>query len=281
MACSNCSVIISNIQGTPTNYKVRFITGSQDVTVDGTQVNPIFENISKSDINNGLEIYVGGPNDGTAYAQFWNGNDITIRFENYFNSECYRDFTVTCVPEVASTTTAAADCCLETQWKLATHGFFVVGHDRTANVPYDSSPLYGVTTTGFAPGIPPNAYIQTLNPSGEAIDSESFGSTYSGGRLCFDPIEPDPDVTITPVSWNIRLRNGTTFVDAYGDSTGATQSTLVGYNIIPAGGIGGIQMTRAFAVPTDNKVTYVDPNGNCYTGNLLSSGGLTTLQLTA
>jgi hypothetical protein len=45
--------------------------------------------------------------------------------------------------------------------------------------------------------------------------------------------------------------------------------------------IGGIQMTRAFAGATDNKVTYVDPNGNCYTGNLASGGGLTDLQLTA
>ena len=277
MSCQNCTVNISFIRGTPTNYKVRFLTGGQDVSIDGTQVNPIRDNISKEDINNGLSIYVGGPNDGTDYAQFWDGTTLTIRFENFYNSDCYKDFVVECTPET-TTTTVVADCCLETQWKFATHGFYFNNHNSEEG-PYESAQLFGVTTLGFAPGIGPTAYIQTILPSGEGISTESYGDGgVGGGRLCMDPIVENPLTVLSdPAVYTVFLQDGVTLVDAYGDPTFADQANLQGKESLSPGPVGTIQMRRDFADQSNRKVVYVDPHGVCYTGTLLAGGGLAFL----
>lgn len=276
MSCSNCEVRISQIRGTPTNYKVHFINGGENVEIDGTVVNPIYENISKADINNGINIYVGGPEDTTGYAQFWDGNDITIRFENFFNADCYRDFTVSCTPET-TTTVAATDCCLESQFKFATHGYYFVDHDASQGN-YDSPQLFGVTTRGFAPGTDPNRYTQTLQADGEGVLTENYGTDFAGGRLCLDPIISDvSDVLVTPYSYNIICQKGTTFVDAYGDATYADQSNWLGYTTLtPGSPCGNIQLARDFA-GSDRRVVYVNPNGECYSGTLPAGGGISIL----
>lgn len=277
MACQNCTVNISHIRGTPSNYKVRFLDGTASLTLEGTQVQPIYDNISKDDINNGISVYVGGPNDGSEYAQFWDGNNLTIRFENFYNSDCYRDFVVTCVPET-TTTTVVADCCLETQWKFATHGFYFNNHDSSQG-DYESAQLFGVTTLGFAPGIPPTGYSQTIEPDGEGISTENYGTGgVGGGRLCMDPIEPNILTVLSdPAVYTIMLQDGTNFVDAYGDSTFVDQANLLGKSSMTAGPVGTIQMRRDFADQANRKIVYVTPHGDCFTGVLASGGGIAIL----
>lgn len=246
MACENCTVVVTNIVGTPTEYRVKFAGGDEAV---------IAERITAQDIRTtGLSITVGGPGH-SSLGQYWSGNDITIRFENYYNSECFKLETWSCEP-VVTTTTPSVDCCDGFPYTIATTGTFD---------PQD--PLAGFQTFGFAVG----TFRQTLDPDGEGWTVDSPGT----GKICFDNVV-GPDLEGEAQEWSCWLRLSTgVFVEADGQTpqTGLPQV------------VGTVNMVRRFSNASENEITYVSPaintvTGNpiCFRGNLDPGSSLVTLE---
>lgn len=237
MSCENCNIIIRNVIGTPSAYKIRW-----------TKLNDSGETVY---VNNGpitadeiretnLSIFAGGPGHETL-GQFWEGNNISVRFENYYNEECYLDVLYSCEP-ATTTTTPSTDCCDGMLYAIKTTGTMD-----------DQTPLAGFSTRGFAAG----TFQQTLDP-------DTFGYTVDQpgtGKICYGEVNKDPlAVRVNDLAWSIFLRN------EFGQFVEADGTTLMQ---VP-NSIGRIFMNRPWASNTspNNEAVYVSPNGTCFRGEL-------------
>jgi|DEB0MinimDraft_3_1074331.scaffolds.fasta_scaffold11415_2 hypothetical protein len=248
MSCENCNILIRNIVGTPTAYKIRWTKLPTDGVppVEPVYINngPITAEEIRSQVNpdgsGGYEIFAGGPDHATL-GQFWDGNTVSIRFENYYNTDCYLDVQYSCEP--ATTTTApVTDCCAGFEYAI-----------KTTGTSAEQTPLAGLSTTGFAEG----SFLQTLDPDG-------FGYTVNfpgTGKLCFGAVRTD-DGSLRQVgeTFQVYLENLT------GQLVQANGEDLLQLPFPP---VGSVMMMRPWQDNTNgSEVVYVAPNGLCFRGRL-------------
>jgi hypothetical protein len=239
MSCENCNIIIRNVVGTPASYKIRW-----------TKLNSLNEVVY---INNGpitaddirgtnLEIFAGGPGHPD-YGQYWDGNNISIRFENFFNPDCYLDVTYSCEP-ATTTTLPSVDCCDGLEYAIKTTGSGA-----------DQPPLAGLSTTGFASGT--YQYTQT----GTFTYTVDIQGT---GKICYGAINQSATPRGSGLGWSCILINSS------GQEVEADGTTLVqGF----AGPVGRITMIRPWSDNVNgNYITYVSPSGICFRGQLDENG---------
>jgi len=262
MSCENCTINIRNVIGTPSAYKIRW-------TVEDTDGNPVYIHngpLTQSDITGlvdpstgegGLQIEAGGPGHPTL-GQFWSGNTISIRFENFYNPECYLDKEFSCVP-ATTTTIPETDCCAGFDNIIETHGLYT-DPESVSDPPaaYQQQQLWGMRTLGFADG----QFAQRVGDDGKSWELLVQG----GGKICFPAVDADDlNVLSTPNEWSIYLRNTANQVV---DATGTPVNPIA-----PAG---VINMTRSFV--SDNTIVYTAPNTNlCFRGQLTGTGGTVIL----
>jgi hypothetical protein len=235
MSCENCNIIIRNVIGTPSSYKIRWTKLNDLGEVVYVNNGPI----TAQDIRDAnLEIFAGGPGHPDL-GQFWDGNTISIRFENFSNEDCYLDVPYSCEP-ATTTTQPVSDCCDGMIFAI-----------KTTGTQDDQIAIAGLSTRGFAAG----SFQQTIGADEftYTVDSPGFG------KLCYPDVNrDDTNLRTVGISWSIVLRNRfAQFVEADG-------STI---QTIPAP-IGNIQMMRPWADPSVNETTYVAPDGTCFRGAL-------------
>lgn len=245
MSCENCNIIIRNVVGTPSAYKIRWAKLNSVGDIVYINNGPITAEEIRAD---NLSIFAGGPGHETL-GQFWDGNNIVVRFENFYNEECYLDVTYSCEPAV-ETTTPASDCCDGMEYTL-----------KTTGTQEDQFSLAGLSTRGFAAG----SFQQTIQPDGFSwvVDQPGFG------KICYPSVNQNNAAARTVgIAWSVVLRNQFgQFVEA--DGTTVQQ--------IP-NSVGRVQMIRPWTSNSGegNEAVYVTPNGTCFRGKLdEGSPGLT------
>ena len=246
MSCENCNIIIRNVIGTPSAYKIRWTKLNDSGETVYVNNGPITaEEIRETN----LSIFAGGPGHETL-GQFWEGNNISVRFENYYNDECYLDVLYSCEP-ATTTTTASTDCCDGMSYTI-----------KTTGTQDDQLPLAGLSTRGFALG----SFQQTINPDGLSftVDSPGFG------KICYPAINTlQSQIRTIGLEWTVILRN------QFGQFVEADGTTI---QQIPTG-VGAIQMTRPWVSNSGdgNEAVYVAPNGTCFRGKLDETGNKLTI----
>lgn len=238
MSCENCNIIIRNVIGTPASYKIRW--SKLNDTNDIVYINN--GPITADDIRETpLEIFAGGPGHETL-GQFWDGNSISVRFENFFNSDCYLDVSYSCEPAV-TTTTVSTDCCDGLEYAI-----------KTTGTGADQPPLAGLSTTGFAAGT--YQYTQT-GVFEYTVDVQGTG------KLCYGAIDQSPGaLRSTPLFWSVLFMNRfNQLVKPTGDEQ------IIGFPSAADGG--SVNMLRPWIDNNNgNYVTYVSPSGICFRGQL-------------
>lgn len=244
MSCENCNIRITNVIGTPSTYKIRWTKLNSNGDIVYVNNGPISAEDIRSTVNQdgsgGLEIFAGGPGH-PELGQFWDGNNISIRFENFNNTECYLDVIYSCEP--ATTTQAQiSDCCDGMVFTIET-----TGSDT------EQLPLAGLTTRGFLAG----SFQQTINPDGFTwvVDQPGFG------KICYPEIvRDDGQIRTIGLEWVILLRNR---FNQFVEADGLTVQSI-------PNAVGRVQMTRPWQSNTGvgNEAVYVCPNGTCFRGKL-------------